>query len=116
MATATNASLRRQPAAADALDALTSTGWTLAPSPAEAQAVQRLSRDFCFKDFSEAWGFMSRVALAAEKLNHHPEWSNVYNRVSIALTTHDEGNQLTALDVKLAERINKIVGDQNSSA
>ncbi|BGP40921.1 hypothetical protein JCM10449v2_004886 [Rhodotorula kratochvilovae] len=114
MATASNAVLRGQPAPADALDALANSGWSLASSPAEAQSAQRLSRDFRFKDFSEAWGFMSRVALAAEKLNHHPEWSNVYNRVSIALTTHDEGNQLTALDVKFAERINKIAGEPSS--
>merc|ERR1712230_263064 len=80
----------------DTLDSLTSRGWTLAPDTAEPQGPQRLSRNFRFKDFSEAWGFMNRVALAAEKLNHHPEWSNVYNRVSIALTTHDKGNQLTA--------------------
>ncbi|KPV77745.1 uncharacterized protein RHOBADRAFT_24301 [Rhodotorula graminis WP1] len=111
MATSTAATQRRQPATPEALDSLISSGWTVANSTAGGQEGQRLSRNFRFKDFSEAWGFMSRVALAAEKLNHHPEWSNVYNRVSVALTTHDKGNSLTALDVKLAERINKILGE-----
>lgn len=57
-----------------------------------------------FTDFAAAFGFMARVALAAERLNHHPEWSNVYNRVDIVLTTHDAGG-LTALDVALAQAI-----------
>lgn len=65
-----------------------------------------LTKSFSFKSFSEAWGFMARVALAAEKLNHHPEWSNVYNRVEITLTTHD-CDGLSDLDVKLAKRIDK---------
>ncbi|GAA6006541.1 4a-hydroxytetrahydrobiopterin dehydratase [Rhodotorula paludigena] len=111
MATASNASLRRQPAASDALDSLVSKGWAVARGSGTAHGTQRLSQDFRFKDFSQAWGFMSRVALAAEKLNHHPEWTNVYNRVSIALTTHDTDNQLTALDVKLAERIQTIAAE-----
>ena len=63
-----------------------------------------IEKSFKFKSFSEAWGFMSRVALAAEKLNHHPEWSNVYNRVDILLSTHDCGG-LSELDIKLAKRI-----------
>lgn len=58
-------------------------------------------REFVFGDFSTAWGFMTRVALAAERCNHHPEWNNVYNRVSITLTTHEAGG-LTARDVDLA--------------
>ena len=62
-----------------------------------------IEKSFKFKSFSEAWGFMSRVALAAEKLNHHPEWSNVYNRVDILLSTHDCGG-LSELDIKLAKR------------
>ena len=66
-------------------------------------------KSFKFKSFSEAWGFMTRVALAAEKLNHHPEWSNVYNRVEITLTTHDCGG-LSDLDVTLARRIDKLAG------
>ena len=65
----------------------------------------KLHRAFRFADFSEAFGFMSRVALAAEALDHHPEWSNVWNRVTINLTTHDVGG-LSSLDVELAHRIN----------
>ena len=61
-----------------------------------------ITRTFKLKDFSEAWGFMSRAALAAESMNHHPEWTNVYNRVEVTLSTHDAGG-LTQLDVKLAE-------------
>ena len=64
----------------------------------------KLHRAFRFADFSEAFGFMSRVALAAEALDHHPEWSNVWNRVSIDLITHDTGC-LSNLDVQLAQRI-----------
>jgi 4a-hydroxytetrahydrobiopterin dehydratase len=67
----------------------------------------KLQRQFRFSDFSEAFGFMSRVALAAEALGHHPEWSNVWNRVTIELTTHDSGG-LTDLDVALAQRIDAI--------
>jgi 4a-hydroxytetrahydrobiopterin dehydratase len=63
-----------------------------------------LQRDFRFKDFSVAFAFMARVAMAAERLHHHPEWSNVYNRVSITLTTHDAGG-LTELDVQLATAV-----------
>ena len=68
----------------------------------------RLQRDFRFQDFSAAFGFMTRVALAAEQLGHHPEWSNVWNRVSIALTTHDTGG-LSDLDVTLARRIDALI-------
>jgi len=67
-----------------------------------------LVRDFRFADFSEAFAFMTRVALAAEAMGHHPEWSNVWNRVTIALTTHDSGG-LTELDLDLARRINALV-------
>jgi 4a-hydroxytetrahydrobiopterin dehydratase len=65
-------------------------------------------RDFKFRNFSEAWGFMARVALLAEKQDHHPEWSNVYNRVAITLTTHDAGG-LSARDVKMARAIDRLV-------
>jgi 4a-hydroxytetrahydrobiopterin dehydratase len=67
-----------------------------------------ISRDLKFKDFSQAWGFMARVALLAEQQDHHPEWSNVYNRVSITLTTHDAGG-LSARDVKMAHAIDALV-------
>lgn len=68
-----------------------------------------MQRNFKFKDFVEAWGFMNRVALLAEKQDHHPEWSNVYNRVEILLTTHD-CKGLSARDIKLARDIDKLVG------
>jgi 4a-hydroxytetrahydrobiopterin dehydratase len=67
-----------------------------------------LQRNFVFNDFSEAFSFMTRVALAAEKLNHHPEWSNVWNKVSITLSTHDAGNTVTELDRRLAAEIDKL--------
>jgi 4a-hydroxytetrahydrobiopterin dehydratase len=66
-----------------------------------------LQKQFGFKDFSEAFGFMSRVALIAEKLDHHPNWSNVYNKVDIRLQTHDAGG-ITEKDFKLATLIDKI--------
>ena len=69
----------------------------------------QLTREFTFKDFSEAWAFMSRVALLAEKQNHHPEWSNVYNRVSIRLNTHDAGDVVTDKDRKLAVAIDDLL-------
>lgn len=68
-----------------------------------------LSREFNFKNFVEAWGFMSSVALLAEKQNHHPNWSNVYNRVKISLSTHDAGNIVTDIDHQLARAIDKLV-------
>jgi 4a-hydroxytetrahydrobiopterin dehydratase len=66
-----------------------------------------IARDFRFRNFSEAFAFMTRVALIAEKQDHHPEWSNVYNRVSITLTTHDAGG-LSERDVRMARAINKL--------
>lgn len=68
-----------------------------------------LHRGFRFANFSAAWGFMSRVALLAEAQDHHPEWSNVWNRVEITLTTHDAGG-LSARDIKLAEAIDALLG------
>ena len=66
-----------------------------------------ITRAFRFKDFSEAWGFMARVALLAEAQDHHPEWFNVWNRVEITLSTHDAGG-LSARDVRLAQSIDAI--------
>ncbi len=66
-----------------------------------------ISRSFRFKDFSEAWGFMCRVALSAEAQDHHPEWSNVWNRVEITLSTHDAGG-LSARDLRLARAIDAL--------
>ena len=78
--------------------------------PAEWEVVDgKLHRELTFGDFAEAFGFMARVALWAEKLNHHPEWSNVWNRVTIDLITHDAGG-LSELDVELAGRIDQAVG------
>lgn len=74
-------------------------GWKL------AEDGRSISRSFQFADFSQAFGFMVRTALAAEKADHHPEWSNVYNRVEIRLTTHDAGG-LTMRDFDLAAAIN----------
>ncbi len=67
-----------------------------------------LTKKFIFKDFREAFAFMTRVAFLAEEHNHHPNWSNVYNSVEIGLTTHDEGNIVTEKDRKLAEAIDQI--------
>jgi 4a-hydroxytetrahydrobiopterin dehydratase len=78
------------------------TGWTI------AEDEKRLTRSFAFKDFSEAFGFMTRVALLAEKAGHHPDWSNAYNRVEIALSTHDAGG-LTEKDVDLARKISALL-------
>lgn len=77
--------------------------------PAWELVQGRLQRQFRFTDFSEAFGFMVRVALVAETLGHHPEWSNVWNRVTIALITHDTGG-LSNLDVELARRIDALAG------
>ncbi|MCU0400969.1 MAG: 4a-hydroxytetrahydrobiopterin dehydratase [Algoriphagus sp.] len=69
----------------------------------------RLKKKFTFGDFQEAFAFMTRVAFLAEKLNHHPNWSNVYNTVVIELTTHDAGNLVTEKDRKLANEIDRIL-------
>jgi 4a-hydroxytetrahydrobiopterin dehydratase len=73
------------------------------------EADGRLRRELTFGNFSEAWAFMSRVALLAEKMNHHPNWSNVWNAVTIELTSHDAGNTVTDRDRQLAEAINAIL-------
>jgi 4a-hydroxytetrahydrobiopterin dehydratase len=66
-----------------------------------------IARKFQFKDFNQAWRFMSRVALLAKKMDHHPEWFNVYNKVAITLSTHDAGG-LSERDIKLAQAIDKL--------
>jgi 4a-hydroxytetrahydrobiopterin dehydratase len=76
------------------------SGWKLAD---DGKAIERR---FKFADFSEAFAFMARGALAAEKLDHHPEWSNVYNRVDVRLSTHDAGG-VTSLDIELAGLLDK---------
>jgi 4a-hydroxytetrahydrobiopterin dehydratase len=68
-----------------------------------------IARSFVFRDFNEAFGFMTRVALEAEKMDHHPEWSNVYKTVNVVLTTHDAGG-LTELDVRLARFMDMVSG------
>jgi len=82
-----------------------------APAPGARDA---LSRSLAFADFSAAWGFMSRVALAAEVADHHPEWANVYGRVDVTLTTHDAGG-LTEKDVALARRIDALAAEAGGS-
>jgi 4a-hydroxytetrahydrobiopterin dehydratase len=69
---------------------------------------ERLHRHFDFSDFIEAFGFMTRVAILAEKMDHHPNWSNVYDKVDVYLTTHDAGG-LTVLDFALAEQMSRLV-------
>lgn len=84
-------------------------GWSLAEDGGS------ISRSFGFRNFSEAFGFMTRVALAAEKMDHHPDWSNVYKTVDIALSTHDAGG-LTTLDVALAKAIEACAGKRERSS
>ncbi|MBL0034311.1 MAG: 4a-hydroxytetrahydrobiopterin dehydratase [Flavobacteriales bacterium] len=76
-------------------------GWT--------EQDNKLVRTLKFADFSEAFAFMTRVALVAERMGHHPEWSNVYNKVHIALSTHDAGDRVTEKDLRLAEAINGLL-------
>jgi 4a-hydroxytetrahydrobiopterin dehydratase len=86
---------------AEALDGL--AGWQ---SAREGAAI---TKSFRFRNFVEAWGFMSKVALLAEKLDHHPDWSNVYRTVDITLNTHDSGG-VTGLDITLARQIEALGG------
>jgi len=78
-------------------------GWS------ETAGRDAITKKFVFKDFNQAFGFMTRAALVAEKMDHHPEWSNVYNTVEVTLSTHDAGG-LTELDIKLAEAMNRLAG------
>ena len=73
----------------------------------EVSGRDAITRKFVFKDFNEAFSFMTRAALVAEKMDHHPEWFNVYKTVEVTLSTHDAGG-LTELDVKLAEAMDQI--------
>lgn len=68
----------------------------------------KLKKQFTFENFKDAFSFMTRVAFEAEKMNHHPEWTNIYNRVMISLSTHDAGDVVTEKDEKLAKAIDKI--------
>ena len=86
---------------ADAMKAI--AGWSV------GDGGDAIHKRFTFKNFGEAFGFMTRVALAAEKLDHHPEWSNVYKTVDVKLNTHDAGG-LTELDFKLARLMDKYAG------
>ncbi|XP_014479549.1 PREDICTED: pterin-4-alpha-carbinolamine dehydratase 2 [Dinoponera quadriceps] len=85
----------------ESLNPLLSTGWTVQP---DRDAIYK---EFVFTNFNEAFGFMTRVALQAEKMNHHPEWFNVYNKVNVTLSSHDV-NGLSQRDVKLATFIDKV--------
>ena len=87
------------PARADALKKL--SGWS------EVSGRDAITRKFVFKDFNQAFGFMTRAALIAEKMDHHPEWFNVYKTVEVTLSTHDAGG-VTELDVKLAAEMDKL--------
>ncbi|MFM7350329.1 MAG: 4a-hydroxytetrahydrobiopterin dehydratase [Erythrobacter sp.] len=78
------------------------------PEWESAREGKAIARTFRFKDFSEAWGFMNRVALLAEAQDHHPEWFNVYNRVEVTLTTHDAGG-LSARDAKMAAAMDALL-------
>ena len=73
------------------------------------ETADALTRTFTFRDFSEAFAFMTRVAILAEKMDHHPEWSNVYNKVMIRLSTHDAGNVVTEKDRQLAAAIDRLM-------
>ncbi|HEU5017995.1 MAG TPA: 4a-hydroxytetrahydrobiopterin dehydratase [Pseudolabrys sp.] len=81
----------------------TLSGWS------ETAGRNAITKTFTFKDFNEAFGFMTRVALIAEKMDHHPEWSNVYKTVEVTLSTHDAGG-VTELDINLAEAMEKVAG------
>lgn len=87
----------------DALAPLVAAGWS------EVEGRDAITRTYVFRNFVEAFGFMTRVALVAEKMDHHPEWSNVYKTVVVTLTTHDAGG-LSHLDVDLARRMDALAG------
>jgi 4a-hydroxytetrahydrobiopterin dehydratase len=76
-------------------------GWS------DVEGRDAIKKTFKFKDFNEAWGFMARAALIAEKMDHHPEWFNVYNRVEVTLSTHSAGG-VTELDIELARKMDEL--------
>lgn len=90
-------------ARAEAIAPLLALGWT------ELEGRDAIHKSYVFANFVEAFGFMTRVALVAEKMSHHPEWSNVYKTVEVTLTTHDAGG-LSELDIRLAGRMDALVG------
>jgi len=79
------------------------SGWS------EVTGRDAIAKKFVFKDFNQAFGFMTRAALVAEKMDHHPEWFNVYKTIEVTLSTHDAGG-LSELDVKLAEAMDRLAG------
>ncbi|MEM8629890.1 MAG: 4a-hydroxytetrahydrobiopterin dehydratase [Pseudomonadota bacterium] len=87
----------------EAMSALAAKGWS------QTEGRDAIHKSFVFGNFIEAFGFMTQAAIVAEKMNHHPEWSNVYKTVDVTLTTHDAGG-LTALDIDLANSMDKIQG------
>lgn len=87
----------------EALNPLLAQGWS------HNTAQSCITKSFKFKSFVEAFGWMTKIALVAEKLNHHPDWSNSYNSVDVSLTTHDAGG-LTTLDLKLAKKMDAFAG------
>ncbi len=91
-------------ARAEALAPLFALGWS------EVEGRDAITRTYVFADFITAFGFMTRAALVAEKMNHHPEWSNVYKTVEVTLTTHDVGG-LSDLDIRLAGKMDALAGD-----
>ena len=89
---------------AENLTPLLDTGW------AETEGGTAIAKRFQFPDFTQAFAFMTRVALQAEKMNHHPEWTNVYRTVEVILSTHDAGG-ITDKDIKLAQKMNEAAPD-----
>ena len=94
----------RSPLSDDQIDAALPAGWRRQSDGDEGEIV----RDFAFADFREAFAFLTRVAFEAEAMDHHPEIANVYDRVSLALSTHDAGHRVTETDLELARRINAL--------
>ena len=89
--------------------------WSLVLDSSDPDKAKALTREFIFQDFSEAFAFMTRTALEAEKANHHPEWKNVYNKVDVVLSTHEAGNHVTERDVALAKKMNHLFMEKDKS-